>query len=71
MQDDPIEVVCLITVEALSQLGQTLGISEPNEIFQAGRDAIERAANNKYDRTNRRPYEVLTITADDLSFDGA
>jgi hypothetical protein len=71
MQDGPIEVVCRITVEALTQLGETLGLSEPYEIFEAGRDAIERAASNKYDRTNRRPYEVLTITADDSSLDGA
>ena len=66
MQHGPIEVVCRIAVEALSQLGQTLGLSEPNEIFETGKDAIERAASNKYDRTSRRPYEVLIITADDF-----
>jgi len=71
MRDGPIEVICRITVEALSRLGQALGLSEPNEIFEAGRDPIERAARNKYDRTRRRPYEVLIITADDLSLDGA
>ena len=71
MQHGPIEVVCRIAVEALSQLGQTLGLSEPNEIFETGKDAIERAASNKYDRTSRRPYEVLIITANDLSLDGA
>jgi Protein of unknown function (DUF1488) len=71
MQDGPIEVICRITVEALSQLGQALGLSEPNEIFAAGRDAIEHAASHKYDRTSRRSYEVLIITADDLSLGDA
>jgi hypothetical protein len=71
MQDGPTVVVCRITVEALFQLGRTVSLTEPTEIFETGRDAIERAASNKYDRTSRRPYEVLTITADDLDLDGA
>lgn len=71
MQDGPIEVVCQITVEALSQFGGTIGLAEPTEIFEAGRAAIERAASNKYDRTSRRPYEVMTITIDDLGLDDA
>ncbi len=51
--------------------GRTISLTEPTEIFETGRDAIERAASNKYDRTSRRPYEVLTITADDLELDSA
>jgi hypothetical protein len=33
------------------------------EIFETGRDRIERAASNKYDQTTRIPYEVLTVTS--------
>jgi Protein of unknown function (DUF1488) len=66
MQDGPIEVVCQIVLEALSQLGRAIGLTEPIDIFETGRDAIERAASDKYDRTTRRPYEVVTITSDDL-----
>lgn len=69
MQDGPMEVICRITVEALFQLGRTIGLSEPSEVFETGRTVIERAASNKYDRTNRRPYEVVTITTDDLTRD--
>ena len=69
MQDGPMEVVCRITVEALFQLGRTIGLSEPSEVFETGRAAIERAASNKYHRTSRRPYEVVTVTADDLTLD--
>jgi Protein of unknown function (DUF1488) len=69
MQDGPMEVVCRITVEALSQFGRTIGLTESNEILETGRDAIERAASNKYDRTRRRPYEVVTVTTDDLGLD--
>ena len=39
------------------------------EVFETGRDAIERAASDKFDRTSRRPYEVVTVTADDLGLD--
>jgi hypothetical protein len=66
MQDGPTEVVCRINLDALSEFGRTIGLSEPTEIFETGRAAIERAASEKYDRTSRRPYEVVTITADDL-----
>jgi hypothetical protein len=60
MQDGPTEVVCRITIDALSQFGRTIGFTEPADVFETGRDAIERAASNKYDRTSRRPYEVVT-----------
>jgi hypothetical protein len=66
MQDGPTGVVCEITLEALSQLGRASGLTEPTEIFKATRDAIERVASDKYDRTSRKPYEVVTITIDDL-----
>jgi Protein of unknown function (DUF1488) len=66
MQDGPKEVVCEITLEALSELGRTLGLTEPTAIFVTGRDAIDRAASDKYDRTSRRPYEIVTITTADL-----
>jgi hypothetical protein len=71
MQDGPEEVVCQITLEALSRLGRTTGLIGPTEIFEKGRDTIERAAGNKYDRTSRRSYEVVTVTADDLGFEEA
>jgi len=66
MQDGPMEVVCEITLEALSQLGRTIGLTEPTDVFVSGRAAIEHAASEKYDRTSRRPYEIVTITTDDL-----
>jgi hypothetical protein len=47
------------------------GLSEAIEIFETGRDTIERAASNKYDPTSRRPFEVVTVTTDDLSLDDA
>jgi Protein of unknown function (DUF1488) len=71
MRDGPEEVVCQITLEALSKLGRTTGVMGPTEIFETGRDTIERAAGNKYDRTSRRPYEVVTVTADDLGLEEA
>jgi hypothetical protein len=71
MQDGPEEVVCQITLEALSKLGRTTGLVGPTEIFETRRDTIERAAGSKYDRTSRRPYEVVTVTADDLGLEEA
>jgi hypothetical protein len=71
MRDGREEVVCRITVEALSQLGRTLALTEITEVFETGRDTIERAASDKYDQTSRRPYEVVTVTAVDLGLDGA
>jgi hypothetical protein len=66
MQDGSTGVVCEITLETLSQLGRVSGLTEPTEIFKTTRDAIERAVSDKYDRTSRKPYEVVTITIDDL-----
>jgi Protein of unknown function (DUF1488) len=71
MYDGPMEVICRIGLEALSEFGRTMGLSEMTEIFETGRAAIERAASNKYDRTTRRPYEVVTVTANDLGLDNA
>jgi hypothetical protein len=71
MQDGPQEVVCQITLEALSKLGGPTGLIGPTEIFETGRDIIERAAGHKYDRTSRRFYEVVTVTADDLGLEEA
>jgi hypothetical protein len=71
MQDGPQEIVCQITLEALSKLGRTTGLIGPTEIFETGRDTIERAAGSKYDRTSRRSYEVVTVTADDLGLEEA
>jgi hypothetical protein len=66
MRDGPEQVVCQITIEALSQFGKTIGLTEPTAIFETGRVAIERLASDKYDRTARRHYEIVTITANDL-----
>jgi hypothetical protein len=71
MQDGPMEVVCRIDLDALCQFGRTIGLSETIEIFETGRTTIERVASNKYDRTSRRLYEVVAITADDLGCDDA
>ena len=71
MQDGPEEVVCQITLEALSKLGRTTGLTGLTEIFETRRDTIERVAGNKYDRTSRRSYEVVTVTADDLGLEEA
>jgi hypothetical protein len=71
MEDGPVKVVCQITVETLCQFGRTIGLTEPTQIFETGRAAIERAASDKYDRTSRCPYEVLTVTIDDLGLDDA
>jgi hypothetical protein len=67
MHDGPAEVVCRIDLAALSLFGRTIGLTEPTEIFETGRDRIERAASHKYDQTTRVPYEVLTITIKDLN----
>ena len=69
MHDGPVEVACRINLEALFHFARTIAVTEPSEIFEIDRDAIERLASKKYDRTRRRPYKVLTITADDLDLD--
>jgi Protein of unknown function (DUF1488) len=71
MQDGPEEVVCQITLDALSKLGRTTGLIGPTEIFETARETIERAASNKYDRTSRRSYEVVIVRADDLGLEEA
>ena len=71
MRDGPIEVICHIDLETMSQFGRTIGFSETIEIFETGRATIERAATTKYDRTSRRPYEVVTVTAGDLGLGDA
>jgi hypothetical protein len=69
MQDGPEEVVCQITLDALSKLGRTTGLIGPTEIFETARETIECTASNKYDRTSRRSYVVVTITTDDLGLE--
>ena len=71
MQEGQSEVICRIDLSTLSQFGSTIGLSETTEIFETGRATIEGAASNKYDRTSRHPYEVVTVTADDLDLDDA
>jgi hypothetical protein len=66
MRDGPTEVVCEITIEAYPNSAERAGLTEPTEIFEATRNAIERIASDKYDRTSREPYEAVTITTDDL-----
>jgi hypothetical protein len=71
MQDGPAEIICRISLETLSRLGRMTGLTEPIEIFENSRETIERAASNKYDRTSRLPYEVMTVAADDLGLGDA
>jgi Protein of unknown function (DUF1488) len=71
MLDGPREVVCEISCETLTRLGRVMGLTEPSKIFETSRDRIERAASDKYDQTTRVPYEVLTVTADDLDLGDA
>lgn len=66
MQDGPEEVPCRISYEALSGLGQVIGLSEAVEVFTIYRHRIERAASAKYDRTCRREHEAVVLTLDDL-----
>jgi hypothetical protein len=67
MRDGQFEVICRIDLQTLSKFGGMIGLTGQTEIFETGRDRIERAASNKYDQTPRVPYEVLTVTIDDLS----
>jgi hypothetical protein len=67
MRDGQFEVICRIDLQTLSQFGRTIDLTGPTEIFETGRDRIERAASNKYDQTTRVPYEVLTVTINDLN----
>jgi hypothetical protein len=71
MHDGPTEVVCRIDLDALSQFGRTIGLTEPTEIFETGRAAIEPTASDKYERTTRCHYEALTVTIYNLGLDDA
>jgi hypothetical protein len=44
----------------------TRRLAEQPDIFEMCSDVIERVASDKYDRTARHAYEIVTITTDDL-----
>jgi hypothetical protein len=67
MRDGPFEIICQIGLEALCRSGNALDFGETIETFQRDRTRIERAASNKYDRTTRQDYEIITVTAADLA----
>jgi Protein of unknown function (DUF1488) len=67
MRDGPFEIICEIEQETLSQIGDTSDVDGTTAIFQRHRAMIERAASDKYDRTSRRDYEIISITAADLA----
>jgi hypothetical protein len=66
MRDGPIEIICQIDLETLSQFSNTTGLRETIEIFRRNRARIERAASDIYDRTSRQDYEIIVVTAADL-----
>jgi len=66
MQEGWVEMLCQIDFKTLSLFGRAIGLSGPLEIFEAHRDRFERAASDKYDRTTRHVYEVITVAATDL-----
>jgi hypothetical protein len=66
MRDGPSELICQIAARTLVELGKTASMDEPVEIFAFFRTKIERAASNKYDRTARGDYEVVTVSTTDL-----
>jgi hypothetical protein len=66
MQDGAREVPCRVSLQALSAFGKSVGLSVAVEIFMTYRDKIERAASVIYDRTGRRHYETVGVTADVL-----
>jgi hypothetical protein len=66
MKDGLREVRCHIATDTLVNFGKTADLSGAPLIFAAYIELIERAASEKYDRTTRVDYEILTITADDL-----
>ena len=67
MQDGEFEFPCCVSLQALSVLGHSVGLRDPVEVFVTYREEIERAASSKYDGTERRAYEIVTLTKDDLS----
>jgi hypothetical protein len=64
MRDGPREVLCRISRETLSDLRAG---EEGADVFEVCRGEIEQAASNKYDRTSRRDYEIVTVTGHDLA----
>ena len=66
MMDAEREVPCHISNQDLLSLGARLGLTEAALIFMARRGAIERAASDKYDRSTRQDYEIVTVTSSDL-----
>jgi hypothetical protein len=67
MRDGTFEIMCEIEREALSQIGNASHADETVAIFERHRAMIERVASDKYDRTNRQDYEIISITAADLA----
>jgi Protein of unknown function (DUF1488) len=67
MRDGQAEVICHIGPETLSDFGNATDPMELVEIFDRSRAAIEDAASRKYDQTSRRDYEIVTVTAVDLT----
>jgi Protein of unknown function (DUF1488) len=67
MRDGPFEVICEIDLATLSRFGNTTGLTETVEVFQRDRATIERAASDKYDRTRRQDYEIVTVSTEDLT----
>jgi hypothetical protein len=67
MRDGSFEIICEIERETLSQIGNASHADETVAIFHRHRAMIERAASDKYDRTSRRDYEIIGITAADLA----
>jgi len=67
MRDGPVEIICQIDLATLSQFGSTTDLNEMIAIFRRDRTRIEHAASDIYDRTSRRDYEILVVTAADLA----
>jgi hypothetical protein len=67
MRDGSFEIICQIRLETLSRTNDAMDFGETIETFQRDRTRIERAASNKYDRTTRQDYEIITITTADLA----
>jgi hypothetical protein len=67
MRDGRFEIICEIGRETLSQIRDTSDADETVAIFQRHRAMIERAASDKYDRTSRQDYEIISITLADLA----
>jgi hypothetical protein len=65
MQDAEYEVPCHIGSEDLLSLAP--GLSDTALIFTLYRSTIERAASDKYHRSSRHDYEIVTVTASDLN----